>query len=179
LVLGKSRVEGSNTTEVVIMKNLLLLDSTVARRRTNRAMEKKQPIKKSAFAFIFCAKFSTSKTITLVQTKINTLRFLAGPLIAVVNLIGYFTLSCSAQPLEPKERIYPAGHPPRQPFRPERAWWDVQRYAISMLRPIMTARPSKVQVYMHIKKAGKAYHHRNADRPAGTHAPGQCGLSYH
>jgi aminopeptidase N len=88
----------------------------------------------------------------LVQTKINTLRFLAGPLTLVTFLA--FTLSCSAQPLSQKKG-FTRQDTLRGSLRPERTWWDVQRYDIHVT-PDYDSKTIKGKVYMHIKKTGKA-----------------------
>jgi aminopeptidase N len=88
----------------------------------------------------------------LILTKINTLRFFAG-LLAMLSILT-ISASCTAQPLNQKKG-FTRQDTLRGSLRPERTWWDVQRYDIHVT-PDYNNKTISGKVYMHIKRAGKA-----------------------
>ncbi|MDF2187815.1 M1 family metallopeptidase [Paraflavitalea sp. CAU 1676] len=92
------------------------------------------------------------------RIKNYAVRFFAGvcnpavllPSLALVAIAG----SCQAQPLSQKKG-FSRQDTLRGSLRPERTWWDVQRYDIHVT-PDYATKTISGKVYMHIKKTGKA-----------------------
>ncbi len=94
----------------------------------------------------------------MIRNKINTLRFFAGRLLPVTALASFVFLgmvnSCAAQPLNQKKG-FSRQDSLRGTLRPERTWWDVQRYDVHVT-PDYSSKTISGKVYMHIKLSGKA-----------------------
>ncbi|WP_276483172.1 M1 family metallopeptidase [Paraflavitalea pollutisoli] len=86
------------------------------------------------------------------------MRFFAGLArpAAALSTVGLLAIasSCSAQPLSQKQG-FTRQDSLRGSLRPERIWWDVQRYDIHVT-PDYTSKTIGGTVYMHIKKTGKS-----------------------
>lgn len=94
----------------------------------------------------------------MIRNKINTLRFFAGQLLPVTAFTSFVFLmmvnSCAAQPLSQKKG-FTRQDSLRGTLRPERTWWDVQRYDVHVT-PDYNSKTISGKVYMHIKRSGKA-----------------------
>lgn len=87
----------------------------------------------------------------MICSKIITCRpFLSVLLCGLLHVISY---SCSAQPLSQKKG-FSRQDTLRGTLRPERAWWDVQRYDVHVT-PDYNNKTISGRVYMHIKKNDK------------------------